>query len=422
MHFKKRLKSALQLIIGGHVVTAGFATFWGNEKWYRDYLMPAMQLLGPERAHWFAVKVAKYGLVPHLPKEDHPILHTQVLGKSFSNPIGLAAGFDKNGEAVDSLFRLGFGFVEVGSITPKPQPGNAKPRVFRLKEDKAIINRYGFNSDGHEAVYQRLKSRKHVRLVLESPDPRAIYGFGEGLSSGDLPTMEGWHRPESGILGINLGKNKETSNDWVDYVEGIRKFEILADYIVINVSSPNTPNLRGLQAREKLEELIDHVLLERARTRRKPPILLKIAPDLTEEQKADIAAVVLAKSEGKGGIDGLIVSNTTTSRPASLVSRHRDEVGGLSGQPLKDLSTRTIRDMYRLTRGKLPIIGVGGVSSGKDAYEKIRAGASLVQVYTAMAYDGPPVVHRIKTDLVAILQKEGFTNVSEAVGADVKKS
>ncbi|KAG0721745.1 Dihydroorotate dehydrogenase (quinone), mitochondrial [Chionoecetes opilio] len=283
---------------------------------------------------------------------------------TFGPPSGLLRGLTKHGEAVEGLWRMGFGFVEVGSVTPQPQPGNPRPRVFRLTADAAVIN-------------------------------RAAGGA---------------------ILGVNLGKNKHSEDHERDYSLGVHKFGALADYLVVNVSSPNTPGLRTLQNRDKLEKLVEAVVVARDSLpgTHRPPLLLKIAPDLTLSDMQDIASVALEKK-----IDGLIVTNTTVLRPASLSSPEREEVGGLSGQPLKDLSTRVIKEMYRLTKGQVPIIGVGGVASGRDAYEKIRAGASLVQLYTGLVYHGPPLVTKITDELEVLLRHDGFKSVGEAVGADV---
>ncbi|XP_020602815.1 dihydroorotate dehydrogenase (quinone), mitochondrial-like [Orbicella faveolata] len=358
----------------------------GDERFYRSILMPVvMRVLEPERSHTFAVWLASKGLVPMDQTGDPEILETTVFGLPFPNPIGLAAGFDKHGEAVDGMLKAGFGFVEIGSVTPLPQQGNAKPRVFRLKEDKAVINRYGFNSHGHEAVQSRLKQQ----------------------------IQERGHPP--GILGINLGKNKTSDNAVEDYVKGVKCFSGLGDYLVINVSSPNTPGLRSLQGRQELEKLIDKVLEVRNSLPKKAqnPLLVKIAPDLTDDDKEDIAAVVTRE---KGGVDGIIVTNTTVARPETLKSEHKKETGGLSGKPLTEMSTRTVSDMYKLTGGKLPIIGVGGISTGQDAYDKIKAGASLVQLYTALAYEGPPIVKKIKRELADLVRNDGFKSVEEAVG------
>ncbi|XP_031572269.1 dihydroorotate dehydrogenase (quinone), mitochondrial-like [Actinia tenebrosa] len=365
----------------------GYFTVKGDEQFYRNVIMPVIKLLDAERAHLLAVKMASYGLVPSDRDEDPEILNTKVFGLQFSNPVGLAAGFDKQGEAVSGLVKMGFGFVEIGSITPEPQPGNQKPRVFRLNEDKAIINRYGFNSQGHEIVKQNLH-RHRVKL-------------------------------NQGILGINLGKNKTSEDAVLDYTKGVEVFGPMADYLVINVSSPNTPGLRAMQGREMLAALIDKVLEARSSLppSNQPPLLVKIAPDLTQQDKEDIAAVVTRPNHH---IDGIIVSNTTISRPPSLQSANKKETGGLSGEPLRTMSTELVRDMYTLTKGTIPIIGVGGISSGQDAYDKIKAGASLVQLYTALTYHGPPLVKRLKKELADLLRKDGFNSVSEAVGVDHK--
>ncbi|MCL4121839.1 UNVERIFIED_CONTAM: hypothetical protein GTU68_061176 [Idotea baltica] len=330
-------------------------------------MMPAIQLLDPEKAHRLGIILGKYNLVPKAFISDSNFLESTVIGIKFPNPIGIAAGYDKNGEAVESLFRMGFGYVEVGSITPKPQPGNPKPRVFRVPEISGIINRYGFNSDGFEAVYERLSK-------LSPPGKR------------------------KGVLGVNLGKNKDSKQPINDYVLGVQKFGPLADYLVINISSPNTPGLRDLQHKMELENLTSAIIKERNNLpgQHKPPILLKISPDLTLEDKKDIVAVI---SKDKNRVDGLIICNTTTSRPSGVECKHINEQGGLSGQPLKDLATSSIKDFALLTKGKLPIIGVGGIRCGIDAKEKIYAGASLVQIYSSFAYEGPPIVRRISSEL-----------------------
>lgn len=386
--FKKKFRDVIGLSVGGSLIFCGLNIYFKNEKFYENTVMPLFHLLDPETAHNMAVWAAKNNLVPETKIKENKTLFTSVLGMNFKTPIGLAAGFDKNGEAVEGLFRMGFSFVEVGSVTPLPQPGNVKPRVFRLTEDKAVINRYGFNSDGHDIVYERL---------IKLPPP------GERL----------------GVLGINLGKNKTSTDAVGDYVKGVQKFGPIADYLVVNVSSPNTPGLRNMQHREVLEKLIDAVVIARDNLpgTHKPPIFLKIAPDLSLEDKQDISAVVLR--EGKK-IDGLIVSNTTISRPESLQAIAKQEVGGLSGEPLRDLSTKTVKDIYTLTKGSLPIIGVGGISSGEDAYKKIRAGASLIQVYTALIYHGPPLVSRMTQQLNEAVSKDSFGSVREAIGVDVK--
>lgn len=382
--FIKQLTALVTVTLGGSTTFAGLCIWNGNENFYRDYVMPFTRRLDPETSHGLAVFAMKHCLIKKQLKPDAESLSTRLWNINFSNPVGLAAGFDKQAEAMQGLHRTGFGFVEIGSITPKPQEGNPKPRVFRLEEDNAIINRYGFNSEGHEAVFHRVRQEKE--------------------------------KQERAIIGVNLGKNKVSAMEDVrDYVTGVEKFGAIADYLVINISSPNTPGLRGLQQKAELENLIACVLEARNNlgTANLPPLLVKIAPDLSEAEKKDVASVILKE---KCRVDGIIVCNTTTSRPSDLKSQCKDEIGGLSGQPLKDISTRCIRDFYRLTNGQIPIIGVGGISSGQDAYEKILAGASLVQLYTSFALQGPPVVRRIKRELDEILRSNGYQNVAEAIG------
>ncbi|XP_027474789.2 dihydroorotate dehydrogenase (quinone), mitochondrial isoform X3 [Zalophus californianus] len=386
---KKRAQDAVVILGGGGLLFTSYLIAMGDEHFYAEHLMPAMQrLLDPESAHRLAVRVTSLGLLPRATFQDSDMLEVRVLGHKFRNPVGIAAGFDKHGEAVDGLYKMGFGFVEIGSVTPKPQEGNPRPRVFRLPEDQAVINRYGFNSHGLLVVEHRLRARQEKQARLTE----------EGLP-----------------LGINLGKNKTSVDAAADYAEGVRVLGPLADYLVVNVSSPNTAGLRSLQGKAELRHLLTKVLQERDALQgaRKPALLVKIAPDLTAQDKEDIANVL--------GIDGLIITNTTVSRPASLQGALRSEIGGLSGKPLRDLSTQTIREMYALTKGGVPIIGVGGVSSGQDALEKIRAGASLVQLYTALTYRGPPVVGRVKRELEALLKEQGFTRITDAIGADHRR-
>jgi len=344
---------------------------------------PALHCLPAEFAHTITLHALKRGLVPPQPEFSHPSLEVTLWGRTFPNPVGLAAGFDKNAEVFNEMLSLGFGFVETGSVTPKPQPGNPKPRLFRLKTDKAIINRMGFNNLGLEVYADNLT-----------------------------------RTPHKGLVGVNLGKNKDTQDAALDYEIGAKRLAPLADYLVINVSSPNTPGLRALQGRKQLVDLVARTrnALESAlppRIDRKPPLLLKIAPDLADEDLKDIANTCMF-----GGLNGLIVSNTTIARPETLQSPLAQETGGLSGQPLFDSSTTILRRMYALTYGRVPIIGVGGISSGLDAYLKIRAGASLVQLYSALVYQGPGLVTQIKRDLVDLLARDGFTSISQAVGAD----
>nr|XP_026689512.1 dihydroorotate dehydrogenase (quinone), mitochondrial-like [Ciona intestinalis] len=377
-----KLRETAALFLGAIPVFLGYETWKGDEKFYSNILMPAIHnCFSPETAHNLAIKLLSLGLVPKGKNEQYDKLSCKVFGQTFSNPLGIAAGFDKHAEAIDGLNKLGFGFVEVGSITPLPQEGNAKPRVFRLPEDKVVINRYGFNSCGHDAAAARL----------------------DKLTKGTI------------VLGVNLGKNKESTDFTKDYTDGVTKLGKYADYIVINVSSPNTPGLRSLQGRQNLQDLCTNVVTVKEGLPNKPSILVKIAPDLTEDDKQDIAYALLQSK-----VDGLIVSNTTVARPSTLVNSHKSERGGLSGKPLCEVSTKLVADMYKLTDGKLPIIGVGGIWNGKDAYDKIKAGASLIQIYTSLIYEGPPLVGKIKRELNQLLEKDGFTNVAEAVGADHK--
>lgn len=378
------MKSLVIVATGGCAMFAGIGLYTGNPKFYSDIVLPTVHnLLEPETAHRFGIFIAKAGLIPKTKSFSSEILETSLWGLKFNNPVGLAAGFDKNCETLPGIFKAGFGFVEIGSVTPLPQPGNPKPRIFRLKNDLGVINRCGFNNQGHNDVYNRLK------IVKESQP--------------DL------------IIGVNLGKNKDSCSAINDYTSGILKFGELADYLVINISSPNTPGLRSLQKYKQLKELLDKVLEARNKLIKKPPLLVKISPDMTYSEKEDIAKVI--KRKGKE-VDGLIISNTTISRPDNLVGSV--ENGGLSGKPLQNLSTATIREMFSLTQGKISIIGVGGVFSGKDAYEKIKAGASLIQLYTVLVYKGPPVVSEIKKELESLLIADGYQNIKEAVGSDHK--
>jgi dihydroorotate dehydrogenase len=345
-------------------------------------LRPLLFRLPAESANTISVGALRLGLgriftTRECGKPGSPLLQQRIWALDFPNPIGLAAGCDKDARAPGALLSLGFGFVEIGTVTPQPQPGNPKPRLFRLDQDRAAINRLGFNSGGLEAVVARLARR--------SP---------------------------SGIVGVNLGKNRDSVDAAKDYEEGIRRAAPFADYIVINISSPNTQGLRDLHARARLDSLLRRLVDTRNRVLPAAPLLLKIAPDITRQERADIAEVSLATR-----IDGMIVSNTTIERPPGLRSRHAVENGGLSGRPLFRASTALLADMYRLTEGKLPLIGVGGISSAADAYAKICAGASLVQLYTALVYDGPALVSRIKTGLVELLDRDGYASIAQAVGS-----
>lgn len=342
-------------------------------------LRPLLRLLPAEAAHRATINALRLGLGGGQREPDPALLVQRLWGRDFPNPIGIAAGFDKDAEAPDPLLRLGFGFVEVGTVTPRPQPGNPKPRLFRLEADGAVINRMGFNSGGLDRVVGRMQLRDRTR----------------------------------GVVGINIGKNRDSSDATTDYVTGVLRCAALADYLVVNVSSPNTPGLRDLQAREVLQALLRELLDARREVVANPPLLLKIAPDLSAEERADIAAVALAT-----GIDGIVVSNTTVARPAGLRSLRAGETGGLSGRPLFAPSTALLADIYRLTQGRIPLIGVGGVASAEDAYAKIRAGASLVQLYTALVFAGPALLAEIKTGLAELLQRDGYERVADVVGAD----
>jgi len=344
-----------------------------------DAALPLLRALPPETAHRLTIRALAAGLAPRHPIAATPNLAVKRWRRTFPNPVGLAAGFDKHAEVPDAMLGFGFGFVEVGTITPRPQPGNPKPRLFRLKEDEALINRFGFNSEGLPAAAARLRARAR----------------------------------KGGIVGANIGKNRDTQDDIGDYVQGVAMLAPLADYLTINVSSPNTPGLRNLQRKSTLARLIERVMAARqaAVSRDPPPLLIKIAPDLAPDERRDIAQVALAS-----GIDGLIVANATVARPPTLRSRHAPEPGGLSGPVLFEPSTALLAEMYRLTHGKLPLIGTGGIASGADAYAKIRAGASLVQLYTALVYHGPGLVERIKHDLAVLLVRDGYASVAAAIG------
>lgn len=331
-----------------------------------------LRRLDPETAHGLAIRALRFAPLPASPADD-PVLATTLAGLSLPNPVGLAAGLDKNGEALHGLSRLGFGFIECGSVTPLAQPGNPKPRLFRLSEDRGIINRMGFNNAGLEAFAGRLT-----------------------------------HRPRHAVVGANLGANKDTEDKAADYVAGLARLKGLADYVTVNVSSPNTPGLRALQGRAALDDLLGR--LAEARGDDSTPVFLKIAPDLSP---ADIALIVEASLDH--GIDALIVSNTTLDRPDSLRSPDRAEAGGLSGAPLKARAAAALRAAAEAGNGRLPLIAVGGIDSGAEAYERIRAGASAVQLYSALIYEGPGLVGRIKRDLAACLRADGFSTVAEAV-------
>jgi dihydroorotate dehydrogenase len=339
-------------------------------------LMPATRLLDAESAHAFAVRALRLGLAGR-DRVDDPILAATAMGRRFANPIGLAAGFDKHAEAILPLMRLGFGFVEAGGVTPRPQPGNPRPRVFRLEQDRAIINRYGLNSVGAEEFARRLRA---------------------------LP------RPLPAPLGVNVGVNKEGADPVRDYAALYAALAPLVDFVTINVSSPNTPGLRDLQGEERLAAILGAIPKGGPAA-----VVVKLAPDM-----ADAALESLVELCAASGVAGLILANTTVARPASLRSPNARETGGLSGAPLRARATELLRRAHPIAKGRLALIGAGGVATPEHALEKIRAGASLVQLYTAFAYDGPALVGRLARGLAALLRREGFRSVEEAVGADLR--
>lgn len=346
------------------------------------FSLPVLRWLDPEDAHRLAIQGLRF-LPPGKPRPDDPKLAVRAFGLNFPNPIGMAAGFDKSAEVPDALLRLGFGFVEIGSVTPKPQSGNPRPRLFRLERDEAVINRMGFNNDGAETALRRLAAR-------------AQHG---------------------GIVGVNVGANKDSPDRVADYVKLIETFAPVASYFTVNVSSPNTPGLRNLQEGALLDELLAKVIDARERVRQKAgdtPVLLKIAPDLSLAQLDDIVQVARSRR-----VDGMIVSNTTIARPSTLREATRaKEQGGLSGRPLFRLSTRMVAETYVRVEGAFPLIGVGGVDSGGAALTKIRAGASLIQLYSSLVYKGLGLVDEIKRDLTSTMLRTGRDALSEIVGAD----
>jgi len=344
-------------------------------------LRPLLFSLDPETAHDLAIKSLKFNPLPRkmFEVEDEQMLNIELLGKNFSNPIGLAAGFDKSAEVYNSLLKLGFGFVEVGTVTPLKQYGNPKPRIFRLEEDQALINRLGFNNDGIETIKNRIKSNS-----------------------------------KNGILGVNIGPNKETKDRKNDFCLGLKNFFDIADYITINISSPNTEDLRDFHDRKKLIELIIALNKIKKDNRTNIPLLIKISPDINNSNIPEIADVAI-----KNNISAVILTNTTNANRDNLISAMKKEEGGLSGDPLSRISTNMIKKFSKELNGKIPIIGVGGVNSGKSAYEKIVAGASLLQLYTSFVYRGPSAAKDIKRELIQILKSEGIKSIKEVVGRGV---
>jgi dihydroorotate dehydrogenase len=346
------------------------------------FSLPLLRWFDPEDAHRLAIQGLRL-LPPIRPRPDDPKLAVRAFGLNFPNPVGMAAGFDKSAEAPDALLRLGFGFVEIGSVTPKPQAGNPRPRLFRLERDEAVINRLGFNNDGADAVLRRLANRAHL----------------------------------AGIVGVNVGANKDSSDRTADYVRLIETFAPVASYFTVNVSSPNTAGLRNLQQAAALDDLLAKVIDARERVRQNAgdsPVLLKIAPDLTLNELDDVVHIARSRR-----IDGMIVGNTTITRSSTLREQSRaKEQGGLSGRPLFRLSTRMVAETYVRAEGAFPLIGVGGIDSGCAALTKIRAGASLIQLYSSLIYKGLGLVDSIKADLASTLLRTGRDSLSEIVGAD----
>jgi dihydroorotate dehydrogenase len=348
-------------------------------------IRPLLFRMEAEAAHRLAIRVLKV-LPVRDPSVADPSLRVRLWNRHFPNPVGLAAGFDKNAEAIAPMLGLGFGFVETGTVTPKPQEGNKRPRIFRDSESQAVINRMGFPNVGVNEFKINLEKFLERRPLL------------------------------NGLVGINIGMNKSQTDPAKDYCILVRMLGPFADYLTVNISSPNTPGLRDLQRKDIFLGLMEKILEERERAcgrHMKPPILVKLSPDLYDQQQDELAAAAL-----ESGIDGLILTNTTLARPGSLPASFSAEKGGLSGCPLREKSTAMIRHFYRLTGGKLPIIGAGGISSGRDAYDKIRAGASMVQLYSALVFQGPGMVRQMTTELAALLKADGFSHVQDAVGVD----
>ena len=339
---------------------------------------PFLFNLEPETAHDLAIKSLKFNFLPNqiFDVEDEEMLKVQVLGKSFPNPIGLAAGFDKSAEVYNSLFKFGFGFIEVGTITPLKQLGNSKPRIFRLVDDLAMINRLGFNNDGIEVIKKRINFKEN-----------------------------------KGILGINIGPNKNTKDQKNDFCLGLKNFFNKADYITINISSPNTPGLRNFHNEDKLNDLLESLNEIKKENKTKIPLLLKVSPDIEVSYISEISDIAI-----RNGISAIILTNTSNANRENLISEMKKEEGGLSGVPLQQISTSMIKKFYKQLKGKIPIIGVGGVDSGKSAYEKIIAGASLLQLYTGFVYKGPMIVKNIKKELIQILKAEGVSSIEEVIG------
>ncbi len=344
-----------------------------------EKIRPYIFKFDPETAHNLAVKALKYSVIPNKQKFRYKLIETEIFGHKISNPIGLAAGFDKDAEVYNSILKLGFGFVEVGTVTPLKQFGNPKPRVFRLEEDKALINRLGFNNSGADTIQSRIKKN-----------------------------------PPKGLFGINIGPNKDTKNRIEDYLIGLRKFYNLADYLTINISSPNTENLRSFHNQTEFKELLKAIEEEKKSLKTQVPTIIKISPDISDKEIDQISQVIISYN-----IPAIIVSNTSDRSRDNLKNINKLEKGGLSGKPIEKKSNITINKFFKNLGKKIKIIGVGGVDSGKSAYEKILNGASLIQLYTGMVYRGPSIANKISEDLNDLVKKHGVTNISEIIG--VKK-
>ena len=350
----------------------------------QNIIFKIIKIFSPEVSHNLTIQLLKLNFLKNKTL-NHKILHQHIFGFDFNNPLGIAAGFDKNADVINPLLNLGFGFVECGTITPQEQYGNAKPRIFRLNNDFAIINHLGFNNKGAIFAEKKLKKLKLNAL-------------------------------SKGIVGINIGKNKNTENLIDDYIICLEKLGPHAHYVTVNISSPNTPGLRDLQKRGHIEKLVKAMqnIKQNTNSLQGTPIFFKIAPDLDEEQIRDIALMSLANN-----VDGLIISNTTLERPSTLRSSNKKEIGGLSGNPLFLPSTLMLKKMYSLTNGQIPLIGVGGVSNGLECYKKIKSGANLVQLYTALTFKGPKIINKILLELITLLKTDGYKNIKEAVGKEV---
>ena len=350
---------------------------------YFSFLKPFLFSLPPEIAHNLALMILKNNLFFKVENKQYPILHNSLFGLDFANPIGLAAGFDKNAEVFNNLFSFGFGFVECGTVTPRAQSGNVRPRLFRLEKDYAIINRLGFNNCGIEIFLKKFLARKATNK----------------------------------IVGINIGKNKDTKNAVEDYLLLLPRIYNYCSYITINISSPNTENLRNLQKSNQLENFLAALINKKNQLKKisgkSTPLLLKIAPDLSADEQEAIARIVVEKQ-----IDGLIISNTTIAHRKNLCSEYKHEIGGLSGKPLFAPSNAVLKNIYRLTKGQIPLIGVGGIFSGSDAYEKIKSGAALLQIYSAFIYNGFGLVEKIKTELAQLMERDGIKNIKDVIGVN----